>query len=305
MAVFLSTADKKTFRGHSGDVPRNKKAPPRMVLHTTETKGFPGYNSGAAAPHFTIGVGHSGSLPNEKPGVVRVRQHISLDRTALALKHPSGTPETNHQGSHCVQIETITYVGDQPKHGIVGNKGNFPAPLTAALAGLVREILEVIPGINIDHHPEMWSATGSAGSGAKQRFTAKEWAEFDGICGHEHVPDNSHWDPGALDIESFVALVKSESAGSGATTSGVAPTVIMSDWPMVLELGDNSDKVEIVRGVLQTLGYGDFAPGGLYNAKVEKAVRALQKDENINVDGLWGPQTHSHAASRLETAVER
>lgn len=96
-----------------------------------------------------------------------------------------------------------------------------------------------------------------------------------------------------------------ESGGSGATTSAVEPMAITSDWPMLLELGDTNEKGAVVRGMLQILGYGDFAPSRLYNAKVEEAVRAFQKDEKIAVDGLWGPKTHSHAASRLDAAIER
>ncbi len=78
-----------------------------------------------------------------------------------------------------------------------------------------------------------------------------------------------------------------------------------ADWPFILERGDRSDRVEIVRGALQILGYGDFEPGDLYSDKVVDAVVAFQKSERILVDGIWGPQTHSHARLRIEAEFSR
>lgn len=307
MAIFLATAEKSTFPGKTGSVPRRANAPSRIVIHTTETNRLPGYSNGASAPHFTIGVGDPGSLTAEPPGKVRVWQHISLDRTAMALRHPSGTPETNHMGRFCVQIEVVTYIGDQPQHGIVGNKGKFPAPLTKALAGLVREIVATIKqngsSVDVSKFPAKWSSSGSAGASAPQRMSASEWASFNGICGHEHVPDNTHWDPGAFDIKGFVKLLGSESSGSGATPG--SDEVAVPSWPLLLELGDKDEKVVTVRAVLQGLGYGNLSRSQLYSDKVAKAVRAFQDDEKIDVDGIWGPETHSHARARIEAALAR
>jgi len=304
MTLFLPTAQKKTFSGRSGSVPRRKDAPSRIVIHTTETNQLPGYNGGGAAPHFTIGVGDPGSLTREPLGAVRVWQHLSLDRTAYALKHPRGTPETNHMGAHCIQVECVTYVGDQPDHGIVGNRGNLPPALTVALAGLVREVITTVGDINISDLPELWSATESSGTKAKQRLTAQQWERFNGICGHQHVPDNSHWDPGAFDITKFVTLLQSESTGSGATTpSRPAPAPV--DWPMLFEEGDRGKHVVTIRSVLQALGHGDFSVTDLYNAKVAEAVTTFQKGEKITVDGIWGPETHSHARARIAAELER
>jgi hypothetical protein len=32
------------------------------------------------------------------------------------------------------------------------------------------------------------------------RMTAEQWQAFTGVCGHKDVPDNSHWDPGQLNL---------------------------------------------------------------------------------------------------------
>lgn len=300
MAGFLPTAIRKTF-GRTGKRPRRGDAPSRLVLHTTETDRLPGYRNGGSAPHFTIGVGHPGSLRHEPLGAVRVWQHFPLDRTARALRHDG--PETNHMGAHCIQIEVVTYVGDQPPHGIVGNKGKFPAPLTEALAGLVREILDVVDDIDIDQFPDLWSSTNAASASSPQRMSAAQWERFNGICGHQHVPGNTHWDPGAFDIEGFVRMVKGSSAGSGAT--GPATDTDLADWPLLFEDGDRDPQVVVIRGVLQALGYGDLSSSEAYNTKVAEAVLAFQTDERIRIDGIWGPETHATAQARLGIVLRR
>lgn len=52
------------------------------------------------------------------------------------------------------------------------------------------------------------------------RMSDAKWKKFNGICGHQHVPNNDHWDPGALDITRLVSFL-------GADTSGEA--LIRSD----------------------------------------------------------------------------
>jgi hypothetical protein len=298
MSIFLPIAEQKTYPEKGGRVPRRRDAPSRIVIHTTETARLPGYRGGSVAPHFTIGVGDPGSLPNEDPGKVRIWQHISLDRTASALKHNPGTIETNHMGAHCIQIECITYIGDQDKAGIVGNKGKFPKALSKALAGLVDEITAALGDININIYPEKWSATGSYGEKASQRLTEAEWESFNGICGHEHVPNNTHWDPGAFDIDEFMGYIIADQADDPAGTAG-EPSSPVQAAPQMFHVGDSDARVLLICGILQGLGYGDFTADGLYDSAVANAVERLQEDLGTRADGIWGPTTHGLARAQL------
>ena len=300
MSIFLPIAEKKTYPDKSGRRPRRGDAPSRIVIHTTETARLPGYRNGSVAPHFTIGVGDAGSLPREEPGKVRIWQHISLDRTASALRHNPGTIETNHMGAHCIQIECITYIGDQEKAGIVGNKGKFPEALSKALAGLVGEITAALGDININIYPEKWSASGSYGEKASQRLTEEQWEGFNGICGHEHVPNNTHWDPGAFDIEEFVGYLDVD-VPLTRDTPGLATE---TNAPQLFRLGDSRPRVRLICGILQTLGYGDLPAGDLYDAAVVEAVESLQDDLGAAVDGIWGPRTHKLATAELVKRLE-
>jgi len=303
MSIFLPIAQKETYPNKSGSVPRRADAPSRIVIHTTETARLPGYREGAFAPHFTIGVGDPGSLPREEPGKVRIWQHISLDRTASALKHNPGTIETNHMGAHCIQIECVTYIGDQEQAGIVGNKGKFPKALSRALAGLVEEITAVLGDINLNVYPQKWSASGSYGENAAQRLSETEWESFNGICGHEHVPNNKHWDPGAFDIEQFMTYINTTRATTPAPTTIAAPDATVapeSAPPLLFHVGDSDPRVRLICGVLQGLGYGDLTADDLYDSAVARAVEQFQQDLGARIDGIWGPRTHRLAVSRLD-----
>jgi hypothetical protein len=250
-------------------------------------------------------------MPSLRDGQVKVWQHVSLDKTAFALLHPKGTEETNHMGSHCVQIEMVTYIGDQPKARppIVGNRGNLPDPLFQAVADLVREILNVVPNIRaVAPDPSKWSASGSFGANAKQRLSVTEWRGFNGICGHEHVPANKHWDPGKFDITRFLGLVtgKPTPAKPAKPSASAAPTPVAdSGWPRILRVGDRNHKVVAVRGILQALGYGDLGDSELYNTEVEEAVRGMQADFKIRNDGKWGPESHGIALEALQDVTAR
>jgi hypothetical protein len=39
-----------------------------------------------------------------------------------------------------------------------------------------------------------------AGEAARSRMSSNEWMAFNGWCGHQHVPENDHWDPGRINI---------------------------------------------------------------------------------------------------------
>lgn len=137
-------------------------------------------------------------------------------------------------------------------------------------------------------------------------MTTKQWERFNGICGHQHVPGNSHWDPGALDIKAFVKLLANDSAGSGATRpddNTVDPG--LATWPLLFEEGDVDDHVKVIRGLLQVFGFGQFEPSDAYTDEVAKAVLAFQNDEAIRVDGIWGPETHGTAQVCLATLLRR
>lgn len=169
--VWYPKAHRSVIRGQEGGTQLTGR--PKIVLHTTEGSSIAGAEaayraSGGSAPHFTI-------------SRTSVHQHIPINRSAYSLEHPSGTPETNRAGA-VIQIEQVGFAKDT---------GDWPdsyyqrvAELVAwihANAGVPRQ--QVSNGIHADFtNPK--------------RIPADEWANWSGVCGHVHVPNNHHTDPG-------------------------------------------------------------------------------------------------------------
>jgi len=205
--VVVSTA-------RTGDVPRNRNTPPRIVLHTTEGLRLFDY---PYPPHFTLGIaGDQHSLPAKSywtpAGTMslaageRVKhQHCDLNLTSYALLHRGGDPETNHEGSHCVQVEIVSMAKSPP---------SWSDAMYGLVAGWLADVVTALPELRpaLDNWPAKWSASGSYGFSTPYRVSWDVWQKgLNGkatLWGHQHVPGNDHWDPGALDVKKLTGMAK-------------------------------------------------------------------------------------------------
>ncbi|HEX9991371.1 MAG TPA: hypothetical protein VGB14_00445 [Acidimicrobiales bacterium] len=157
----------------------------RLVLHTTESLWYhptlrEDINNGATTYD---GFGHP-NFPTwtlDRDGTLYV--HCSARRTSRALLNPPGGVETNRW--NVVQVE------------IVGVASGGWAGLTDAQKVTLRRLVWWC----IDHGyctlrfpPQGWAKYPDLP--AARRFSPDEWRAWDGICGHEHVTENTHRDPG-------------------------------------------------------------------------------------------------------------
>lgn len=165
--------------------------PWRLVLHTTETEVLPSYDSGAFAPHLTY-----------SPKTRTFYQHTSLLTAARSLRNEPGGIETNR--ANAIQLEIICYSNKpladaEPSRLWVGD-------LSPENLSDIREFAEWL-GV-----PPVWpgkqAASYAAANAAGFRMTESEWYAYNGICGHQHVPESDHWDPGMLDWDSLLSLGK-------------------------------------------------------------------------------------------------
>lgn len=157
--------------------------PFRGVLHTTESNGFSPRSDSyggwhTSYPHFTA---------LEKSSGVEIYQHVAIDRAARALRNPSGGVQTNR--ARAIQIE------------IVGKASQSPVMSDRLLAALSRWMRWVESQTGIRRTSPMFDDNRAYGLGGSVRMTGPEWERFDGWCGHQHVPENDHWDPGRIPIE--------------------------------------------------------------------------------------------------------
>lgn len=168
------------------------------VIHTTEGRSVPSYGGGASAPNFTV-------LPDIGGRRLRWYQHFDFDTSSRALVNRSGGVETNTLNA--VQIELVGTC--DPRHRSSWGDARagrdylfWPDAPDWALAGLG----EFVKWAHDKHDVRLrstvtWKAyPGSYGTDNGVRLTGPQWLDYYGWCGHSHVPENLHGDPGDLDF---------------------------------------------------------------------------------------------------------
>lgn len=203
-------------------------APARIVWHTTEGVSLPVYSG--SAPHFTL---------NPKTG--ELWQHIPINRCAKSLVNAPGGVETNRQ--HAVQVELI---------GSAKDTQDWPRAWYSEIADLARWI-EKNAGVS------RRCGVKFVGGGHTNHMTAAEWTNYRGHCGHQHVPENLHWDPGLFRI----------------------------DW--VLEVDDDPRRAFVG---------GEVGPDvSAFQRAINKVARNnCRPDHMVSTDGVVGPLTLKHGA---------
>lgn len=144
----------------------------KLTWHTTEGSSADGavaaYRAAGVCPHFTIG------YDNTRRQRV-LYQHLPLNRAASALKHPTGTQETNRCNNWQVEV-----VGFAAKSGLMFEQHYHYMKLLAEF--LHRHC--AVPMVSTVHWRE------------PKRLSGPAFVAYRGHCGHMHVPHNDHSDPG-------------------------------------------------------------------------------------------------------------
>jgi hypothetical protein len=136
----------------------------------------------------------------------KVWQFLDTAVAAKSLRNLSGGVETNRDSA--IQIEIVGFAAKPNEH---------PAEQMNALKALMRW-LEANTGIK----PVGPGKPFATSYGQNVRFTNAQWDSFNGWCGHCHVPENDHWDPGAIDINFLLS-------GAGSTPTPT-PTPASSNY---------------------------------------------------------------------------
>jgi len=166
--------------------------PYRGVIHTTESKSYTpstkSYYGHHNPPHFTI----------VKPGSsdeVKVYQHFGINVAARALENHKGGVETNRRSA--IQIEIAWKA----------------AEIDSLPFAMVIKLWDWMRWVEDQTDIKRWitpTFRGQEASGLNSlsRMSDAEWNDFNGWCGHQHVPENSHWDPGKLDINRLTQITR-------------------------------------------------------------------------------------------------
>ncbi|MFG2923872.1 peptidoglycan-binding protein [Streptomyces sp. NPDC048305] len=265
-----------------------------IVLHTTEGSSFPSYGGGGSAPTFTI-----------KGGTVR--QHFYANESARALVNAAGGVQTNTLNA--VQIELV---GTCDKGGPGLYWPDADDADLAALADLVKWLTDTYP-IPVVSTSKPWLAYPSSyGSARGQRMSFSEWENFNGICGHMHVPENDHGDPGNFPIKRLIELVKgAKPSTGGGTTAPATPSWDGKSFPgaSAFVLGKSHPAVTVLGQRLVAHGYGSFykeGPGPTFGQADKNATQAFQKAQGWSggdADGYPGAETWSRLMAAPKAAA--
>jgi hypothetical protein len=243
------------------------------VIHTTESSTFtPGdtYFGRNVWPHFTF-------IQGDRSYTDAVWQHLPLDRAARALANRSGGVETNREG--CIQIEVVGYAS-RPAWSQGGGQTvwNF------------RRLMRAIEA-NTDI-PRRCGVTfgGNEQYGLDNRYELSNsaWESYRGWLGHQHVPENSHWDPGEIDIDNLLAL-----EDDMPTVDEIVQALADPDGPFMTRVATHTKN-----RVLEALANAESEQATLARQQIAKEVLRRER-ANLNLEG------HDAESVNLFTGVFR
>lgn len=227
-------------------------SPNCLVLHTTEGTSWPGYSGGAVAPHLT-------ALPDFDAKKLIWRQHFPVTKSARALVNKSGGVETNT--ANCIQIELVGTSGwasseNKSADYHLGDKWYWAKHATD---WMLRDVAAFIRWCHTEwgipysapYAFDTWAGNNS------HRMSNAQWRAFRGICGHSHVPENSHTDPGAFPIARVLTMA------AGAITTNQE-----DDMPSVSEIWNGKIPFKAAKG------HPKLTTGSLLNEAASQATYA-------------------------------
>jgi hypothetical protein len=172
-----------------------------IVWHSTEGRTLPSYDGGALAPNFT-------AVPDFAARRMVWYQHFDFDTSSRALRNLAGGVQTN-----TLNVTQVEIVGtcDPTTHTKWGSTPHLYTPELPTWA--IRDLAAFARWAHDQHGVPLSSglefrAYPSSYGNSSVRMTSSQWNAFSGHCGHQHVPENDHGDPGAIDFNRLLALAK-------------------------------------------------------------------------------------------------
>lgn len=168
------------------DRPPKRRPQPVLCLHTTEGTTIAGAKT-------TMDANRSWSHWICDPLTGELENLVDTDGPARSLRNLAGGVETNNRPG-VYQIEIVGKANDVP---------GYPHKWYTQLATWIIDLCDEhgIPR----RFPHSFHGENAYGRNGVARLTNQQWLTVSGIIGHQHVPENTHWDPG--DISRLIPLV--------------------------------------------------------------------------------------------------
>lgn len=252
-----------------------------VVLHTTEGRTLPDYGGGSSAPTLT-------AVPVPSALKLRWYQHFDIDTSARALVNQSGGVETNTLNVCQVELVGTCDPDTRDKWIRAGHVQDvdfifWPKAPDWALQGVARFLawMHQQHGVPLAG-PKSWPPyPTSYANGGLQRMGFAAWENFEGVCGHMHVPENVHGDPGAIDFARLLRFANDAAGTQDPPATGQTPA---------------KPKVSLTHVVYAARHDPPAAQGHTTSYKaevllVEKALKAEGLLSAQYVDGSFGSKT--------------
>ncbi|MCW8100722.1 peptidoglycan-binding protein [Streptomyces tauricus] len=264
-----------------------------VVLHTTEGSTLPGYGGGSSAPNLT-------AVPDLAAKKLKWYQHFDVETSSRALVNLAGGVETNTM--NVCQVELVGTC-DPKTHAKWKSAGRAHVYWPDAPDWALREIARFLAWMHEEHGvplsgPKAWPAYPSSyANGGGQRMSGAKWTAFKGVCGHMHVPENVHGDPGALDFARILKYAKADLDVDDDTPGTTTPAVPAFPGRKYFVAGASNAYVLQLGKQLVKRGFGDHykvGPSRNWGEADRLNVRDFQKSRKElrgDADGMPGPLT--------------
>ncbi|MFE1798269.1 peptidoglycan-binding protein [Streptomyces sp. NPDC059517] len=264
-----------------------------VVLHTTEGSTLPGYGGGASAPNLT-------AVPDLAAKKLKWYQHFDIETSSRALVNLSGGVETNTL--NVCQVELVGTC-DPATHAKWKTAGRAHIYWPDAPDWALQAVSRFLAWMHEEHGvplsgPKSWPAyPTSYANGGGQRMSGAKWTAFKGVCGHMHVPENVHGDPGAIDFARILKYAKAELDVDDDTPGTTTPTVPAFPGRKYFGTGTSNAYVLQLGKQLVKRGFGDHykvGPSRTWGEADRLNVRDFQKSRKElrgDADGIPGPLT--------------
>jgi len=252
-----------------------------LCWHSTEGTSLPSYDGGSMAPNFTA-----------KPDFAAKRlvwyQHFDFDVSSRALRNLTGGVETN-----TLNVGQVEIVGtcDPTTHAKWARSGIQHLYMAELPDWAIRDLAAFAKWANTNHGVPLSSgltfkAYPSSYGGNGVRMNGTQWNNFTGHCGHQHVPENDHGDPGAFPMAAILAAAK-----NGTTQEDdVALTDADKTWIA------NAIKTNSFAGVWNTDAIGAPADAGDVKTNPTWAAQSILKDIQARVRANTAAEAAQSAA---------